>query len=56
MGRVARTVIARYDAPADKVPALGRRNLAQIRKAGLTAPLHLAAAAAFDTAQAGGGE
>jgi hypothetical protein len=53
---VARTVIARYDALADQVPALGRRDLARMRKAGLTAPLHPAAAAAFDGAQAGGGE
>ena len=56
VGYVARTLIARYDALADRVPALGRRHLAQMRKAGLTAPLHPAASAAFDTALAAGGE
>jgi len=38
------------------VPALGRRDLAHMREAGLTAPLHVAAAVAFDTAQAGGAD
>jgi len=54
VGYVARTVIARYDTLAETVPALGRRDLARMRKAGLTAPLHTAAAAAFEPAQAGG--
>lgn len=53
VGYVARTILARYDALAGKVPALGRRDPAAMRRAGLTAPLH-PAAAAFDAAGAAG--
>jgi len=56
VGHVARTVIARHGALAEQVPALGRRDVARMRRAGLTAPLHPAAAAVFDAAQAGGME
>jgi len=52
VGYVARTIIDRYDVLAQRVPALGRRDLDAMRRAGLTAPLHPAAAAAFDAAQA----
>jgi hypothetical protein len=55
VGYVARTIIARYDMLAEQVPALGRRDMDAMRVAGLTAPLHPAAAAAFDAAQVADG-
>ncbi len=56
VGYVARTIIDRYDRLAENVPALGARDLDAMRRSGLTAPLHQAAEAAFETAGAGAGQ
>ena len=56
VGYVARTILTRYDALAERVPALGRRDPEAMRRAGLTAPLHPAAAAAFDAAASAAGQ
>ncbi|WP_371054445.1 TAXI family TRAP transporter solute-binding subunit [Rhodosalinus sp. K401] len=53
VAHVARTVIARYETLAEQVPALGTRDLEKMRRAGLTAPLHPAAAAVFDASPGG---
>lgn len=45
---VARVIVFDYERIAESVPAFGTRDLAAMRRAGLTAPLHPAAEAVFD--------